>query len=402
MSFQTDASSATNILELPDVLLAHLLQHMASGDEGLASAAALSLTCKSLSTLLDNSDVIYRSIHVHKPINSLDHPFWQWLAKRHGRVAGLTATLLLRTESSQPAKAQQPWLCLAQLTNLKQLSLEVAASGDLSSLSALTGLSSPHLHSASVGVGSCSFISLHPLSTLLQLEELVLSDEACSATSLHGLAELSRLKALRLDAPMLGTLEGFSTGLTSLVITNALGLASLAGIEHLQGLQELSMHSSGVTSLHPLAGLDNLHKLLIGGRITSLAGLEGNMCTSLHSLTLERCSRLRQLSGIERLTALQQLEIKSCGVTSLQPVGLVGGLRKLHVKSCSSVQEKVLELPHVQPSVHVRVDQSNVEEVVLAGGIRMKVLVDLTSGFHFNKLHVTPSISHRRGAGGNS
>ena len=80
-----------------------------------------------------------------------------------------------------------------------------------------------HLLSASEAL-QASAACIHPLSTLLQLEEQVLSDEACSATSLHGLAELSRLKALTLDAPMLNSLEGVSPILTSLVISNAQGL----------------------------------------------------------------------------------------------------------------------------------------------------------------------------------
>ena len=86
------------------------------------------------------------------------------------------------------------------------------------------------------------------------------------------------------------------------------------------------------------------------------------------------CGHLRQLSGIERLTALQRLEISASGVTSLQPVGeLVGGLRILNVTNCDKVQEEVLELPHVQPSAQVWLYHSNVKEVMLAGRLRRRV-----------------------------
>ena len=280
--------------------------------------------------------------------------------------------------------AAEPCIHLAGLTNLKQLSFWVATSGDPSSLSALTGLSSLELCSYEPAVqdapvqgdlpSSCTFSSLQPLSTLQQLVQLELVDQACSATSLHGLAELSKLQAVSLDAPMLRSLIGISTGLTSLAIDSALQLDSLAGIEHLQGLQGLSMCSSGVTSLHPLAALGSLEDLCIGGRFTSLSGLEGNLGSCLRSLRLESCRQLRQLSGMEALTALQQLEIYECEMTSLQPIGqLLGGLRKLCVSRCSMVQEEVLELRYIQPTADVRIVFSNVREVVLAGGVRMRV-----------------------------
>ena len=110
---------------------------------------------------------------------------------------------------------------------------------------------------------------------------------------------------------------------------------------------------------------------MIGGTFTSLAGLEGNLCTCLQTLRLGPCGQLRQLTGIEGLTGLQRLDMYACGVTSLQLVGqLVGGLRELLVVGCSMVQEKVLELPHVKPTAQVCIDSSNVKEVVLAGGVR--------------------------------
>ena len=251
----------------------------------------------------------------------------------------------------------------------------IAASGDPSPLSALTGLSSLDLHSYGEEQGvlfSFTFSSLQSLSTLQQLEELVINGEACSATSLHGLAELSRLETLRLGAPILKSLEGLRAGLTSLTLISA-ELVSLAGIEHLQGLQQLTVRFSGVTSLCPLAALGRLEALWIGGTFTSLAGLEGNLCTCVHRLTLESCQQLRQLSGIEGLTALQQLKVIDCGVTSLRPVGQqVGGLNFLKVRYCDSVQEELLELPHIQPTAEVRIEGSTVKEVVLAGGVRRR------------------------------
>ena len=395
MSAQAD-HSPSKLLELPSTWLAHLVQHVALGARGLSSAARLSQTCKSFYALSESSAVTYRNLHLDKALYRLDDPFFLWLAQRQGRVAGLTAELLLYTvvdlepepgqglqvlfgipglhltlrfygmvstpddpfmtkvlrphghlidhldlvvrinrdglklqdfcKAAAPCRsldlavgssgeeplsmgalnpvagslirlhlksinfsvrcewdnvsslslltqltllsvgnsdfgAEEPWIHLAQLTNLKQLSLKVAASGDPSPLSALIGLSYLKLRSSERGLlDPWTFSSLQPLSTLQQLEELVLSDKACSATSLNGLAELSKLKAVKLEAPEMKTLAGVSAGLTSLAIDDAPGLHSLAGIEHLQGLQDLSMRESGVTSLQPLAALGSLEK----------------------------------------------------------------------------------------------------------------------------------------------
>ena len=433
MSVQADQSPLT-LLELPSTWVAHLVQHVASGAGGLASAAALSQTCRSLHALSESSAVTYCNLNVDRPLLSLDHPFWPWLAKRQGRIAGLTAAVRLsRADPEQlqlmfsipdlhltlrydtevtalddpfmtkvlrphghlidhlswrvfisgngltlqdfckaaaactrlvltawhfPAQplnmgdlqhvagslvrlcliyttnveavsrlsllsqltslklanvdfgAEEPWIHLGALTNLKQLSLWVAASGDPCPLSALTGLSFLDLQSyGPVHNGlltPCTFSSLQPLSTLQQLKELKLHNKAYSGISLHGLAELRKLETLTLGAPMLKSLEGLSTGLTS--------------------------------------------------------------------LTLKAAPQLVSLAGIEGLTALQQLKFYECGLTSLQPVGqLVGGLRKLDVTYCHSVQEEVLELPHVQPTADVRIVSSTVKEVVLARGVRRRV-----------------------------
>ena len=217
----------------------------------------------------------------------------------------------------------------------------------------------------------CTFSSLHPLSTLKQLKEMDLSLTACSATSLYGLAELSSLELLRLDAPMLKSLAGLSTELTTLEVARSSQLPSLVGIEHLQGLQRLAIPSSGVTSLHQLAGLGSLSDLSINGTFSSLTSLGGNLCMCLQTLRLNSCLQLRQLSGLEGLTALQKLCIDDCELISLQPVGqLAGGLTELYVCECMIVQDEVVELPHMQPTAVVAIHRSNVKALVLAGGVR--------------------------------
>ena len=106
MSEQAD-HGPSKLLELPSTWLTNLVQHTASGAGGLASAAALSQTCKSFYALSESSAVTYRNLHVDKPLFSLDHPFWRWLAKRHSRVAGLTAELRLPTVRNPEPEPEQ-------------------------------------------------------------------------------------------------------------------------------------------------------------------------------------------------------------------------------------------------------------------------------------------------------
>jgi Leucine-rich repeat (LRR) protein len=269
--------------------------------------------------------------------------------------------------------SEEPWGLLAKLTGLQQLVFKGRAIGDPSPLSALTGLS--HLYLQADAQGPFSFSSLQPLSTLRQLQALRLGRCFSAATPLQGLAELSNLKLLVLkcyegQGGMLRSLDGISSGVTNLFISSASGLVSLAGIEGCKSMEDLSLRYCGVSSLQPLRGLSSLKQLgVVNCNLTSLEGLNS---ISLQYLTLSYCPSLTHLSGTEHLSALKKLHVMGCGsVTSLQPLSQLGvGLQVLKVFWCNEVQEEVLELPNVQPTADVAVHESNVREVVLAGGVR--------------------------------
>jgi hypothetical protein len=277
-----------------------------------------------------------------------------------------------------------PWGPLAELASLQKLRLRVSAGGDPSPLSALTKLSDLVLESIepsyAIVPAPFSFSSLQPLSTLQQLEVFHLEGFACDATSLQGLAGLSNLLRLKIVADggiggaslKLRSLEGISLGVQEVTVGSAPDLVSLAGIEGCTRIEKLSVCACGVSSLQSLRGLSSMKELVVSWcPVTSLEGLNR---MSLQSLSLTYCSSLTQLSGVEHLPALKSLRVVGCGVTSLQPLSLLGeGLQKLEVFDCRSVQEEVLELPHVQPTAGVRVSNSRVKEVVLAGGVRRAV-----------------------------
>ena len=501
-------------LDLPRPWLANLFQHLASGPGGLARAAALSQTCSALHALSESSAVSYRNIDVLPLIKSSDHPVWQWLAKRQGRLSGMKLEVEVdpalhgrirgnesRPDWSQPLQtlstvsdlhltvycagsiyhranpfmqgwlkphgyliqalraevdvnaqylslsefceaaapcrfvqlavshrsqdtlnlrdlapvlgslvlldikggilglgkmvnvdtltsmpelvhllldrldltAAEPWATLASLRNLEALAFNVAAYGDPSVLSELTGLTFLDLGSYEGGddvdAVPFSFSSLQPLSTLQQLKTLSLSYNACEATSLQGLAGLSRLKRLGLSsAQNLVSLEGISGAVTSLSIRHMERFQDLTGIEVLMGLKLLLLYDCGIASLQPLAGLCRLESFRVTScPLTSLEGLEGRF---LKYVSLFLCDSLRQLSGFEKLSALQQLHVHGCGVTSLQPLAeLREGILKLSIAKCNNVEEEVLELPHIQLTADARLWWGgNVKEVVLAGG----------------------------------
>ena len=95
MAVRTDQDRPSPLLNLLHPWLAGLVRHVAAGPGGLTSAASLSQTCKALNTMSDSPAVTYSNLHVDNAVRGLDHPMWQWIRKRHGRVAGLSVELAL-------------------------------------------------------------------------------------------------------------------------------------------------------------------------------------------------------------------------------------------------------------------------------------------------------------------
>ena len=285
-----------------------------------------------------------------------------------GALTALMGLTSLYIECTSDVEAQDPWVALASLTNLKDLTISGIASGNPSQLSALSGLTQLGLAG-----GNGLLSSLVPFQALQELEKLLLLDHICTATSLQGLAGLSRLREVTIQCLELVSLQGLGQGVTSLEISDARNLRTLAGIGSAGSLQDFHLFSCPATSLAALASLTALRnvKLVMGNTdgagLSSLEGLKGSSSCLQY---LEVC-RLLSLRGIEHLSALQELYVAECGLSSLQPLGLLtAGVKKLHVHSCRNVEEEVLELPHIQPSANVDVQYSNVKELVLAGGFK--------------------------------
>ena len=322
-------------------------------------------------------------------------------------ISSLTRLTALRIENCK-LPSEDPWAPVAALgVSLRDLNMwKVAADGDATPLSALTGLTflqvfgrpEPVPLAGDEGVAPLpfSFSSLQPLSTMQQLQTLWLADYGLSATSLEGLAGLSSLRTLTLSkCRELVSLEGVSTTLTYLSISFAPAVGGLQGLGSLGRLQQLELKCCGVTSLEPLAtGLRSLTQLEISEdqsgmvvdangddvpvgagvvpALISIRGVEG-LGSCLRHLCLVNCRSLQSICGLEKLHALKDLNLLGCGVTSLQPLGMLRaeGLRCLTIAGCSQVQEEVLEMPYVPATmVSVMVEGSNLREVVIAGGAK--------------------------------
>jgi hypothetical protein len=98
-----------HFLDLPSASLALVIQKTASGPGGLASAAALCQTCKSLHSQCEGPAVTYCNLNVPGTISSPAHQVWQWLAKRSGRVAGLILNLKLEGEYAEHEESLLQW-----------------------------------------------------------------------------------------------------------------------------------------------------------------------------------------------------------------------------------------------------------------------------------------------------
>jgi Leucine-rich repeat (LRR) protein len=346
--------------------------------EAAALCRSIDLTvCHPLSQVLDLADL--------EPVaGSLQSLTCQSsVFNQHGSLIGVSAfnrmaQLTALHVYNEDLGSEEPWGVLATLTDLRQLGLRVSASGDPSQLSTLTGLSTLRLHSIRVGANhppSFNLSSLQPLSTLQQLEVLQLGDYACAATSLQGLAGLSNLKLLEVESSQgptgsgVTTLEGISPWVTYLAMAHADDLQDLAGIGICTSLRKLTLHDCGVSSLQPLRRLSSVKHLVVS-LCPMVASLEGLNNMSLQSLSLTGCEGLYELSGLEDLSALTSLELLHCALTSLQPLSQLGeGLQVLRVYGCHSVEDEVLQLPHVKPTANVSVHCSHVREVVLCQGV---------------------------------
>ena len=205
---------------------------------------------------------------------------------------------------------------LRRLTGLR--SLEINSNGNLTNvdgLTALAGLRSLTLVLDQEG-GS---LDLTPITTLRQLERLVLEDDFededfAFLAGMPALREVSLQVEGRVSLPALRHVRTLTLGMDD--------EASLDGLRALSGLRELSLfqvrYSGGYAFLEDLSGLTRL-QLVAHAPMRDLSPLAG--LTALRSLNIPVASGA-DLSPLRGLTALRELSLgsKGTGLLDLSPL----------------------------------------------------------------------------------
>lgn len=219
---------------------------------------------------------------------------------------------------------------------------------DLSPLSGLTALSELSLWHSCVA-------DLSPLSRL-HLTELVL-DHNLQVTNLSPLADMLSLRVMSLEHCEILPDEGIHALLSvkqlhtlNLSYCSSLTSAGLCSLSELTGLKKLDVsftalsdHSLGV--LCQSLALDEL--VLSCCEITNLGLAFLPLQSNLHTLHLDHCERISNLTPLKRLTALRELLLSDCdGLVddSLDPLSTLVNLQKLDLSNTYLTEACLLNL----------------------------------------------------------
>jgi len=209
----------------------------------------------------------------------------------------------------------------------------------------------------------CLSLESVEVSSLSALRDLFLS--RCRKLEVLDVSSLKGLKQLYADGcGGLKKLTGLSslTELTDLDVGNATSLERLEGIASLSSLIVLDMRNVELDDLSEIGNLPTLRVLRMGGQsaitnlepfsgLTSLREIHLEACPNFESLKgfppgisqyagFTHCPKLMSLSGIERGSAIEQLDLTGC--ENLSDVSAIGSLKKLsqlNLVKCRSVRE---------------------------------------------------------------
>ena len=207
-------------------------------------------------------------------------------------------------------------------TNLVALHLSRNPITDLRPLANLTKLESLHLWALSPNTPS---LDLDPLTTLINLEELVLGNS--KITDISSLENLKKLQHLHLihnriaDVSPLSTLTELQTlWLEGNPITDFNPLTELAGTH----LRELDLSNTSITDLRPLTSLISLEALFLPeNEISDISPLVA--LTKLRHLDLSN-NNISDISPLSALMELRTLWIKGNPIIDFSPLA---GLKNL-------------------------------------------------------------------------
>ena len=176
------------------------------------------------------------------------------------------------------------------------------------------------------------FENLSALSSLVNLEELVLSDMTLTAEDLQTIAALPRLTSLTMVQCGLSSIAPLS-GAKGLTCLNVSGntLRDLSPVSEMSELKELRLNHNAVTDLTSLSGLSKLETLdLSFNSVTTPAPLSG--CIRLRELNLSN-NALTDLEGLQNLIALESLDLSFTNLFDVKALAVNTELKHLDISN---------------------------------------------------------------------
>lgn len=263
-------------------------------------------------------------------------------------------------------------------TKLEYLQLNDVGEADLSVLSGLVNVKNLNFNGSNNYISDLSFmenmtklqevyiwgdfedLDLTPLKNLTGLTRLEIgrnngTSGANGVTHLEALSGMTKLQELRLNvsgitslAPLVGMTELRTLNLDDY---NSSGYYSLSDISALAGMTKLTqlyLNVGNVTDLSVLSGLTKLQNLDLSGNyyVEDLSFLSG--LTDLRELRLSGSdSGISSLKGVEGLTKLQSLSVRTEGLKSLQGLENLTELRELQLYGSGAMYTDVTPLTNL-------------------------------------------------------
>ncbi len=268
---------------------------------------------------------------------------------------------------------------LAQLTNLKSLSLSENGITDVSILSGLTELNFLKLENNQI-------TDISTLSNLTNLESLYLDGNMISDfTPLHGLSKLTTLSlnqtgisTEQLDAladALLNctirnenyTLEEkaveitigdvtFMSDVTELDLSDQ-NISDIRALSRCSNLERLNLSGNNVTDLTPLLDLHNLTWLnLMDNRVSDLLPLMG--LSKLTYLDVEN-NYLEDITAVSAMVYLEELYLSQNRLDSIEPITSLSYLKKLGLKDVGLTNDDLDELKGMSGLQELSIDTNS-------------------------------------------
>ncbi len=184
----------------------------------------------------------------------------------------------------------------------------------------------PYLTSFAVENGK--YTDLQALSSLSQLETLIIIGSPVSTKDLETIAALPKLKHLILDNCSLSNIQSLSNAknLESLILSNN-SIRDVSALASLSKLKKLDLSHNAIEDVTPLGTMQGLEVLdLTANVLTTISPLSG--CSALKDLNVSQ-NKLTSLEGISDLTNLTKLYADNNKLTSVDALAANTALTEL-------------------------------------------------------------------------